>query len=199
MQVILDFVMTRRAATLAERLRPFLPAAGRGLDIGAGTGHNVQALQARSQVRFVEIDLTDLRVIEGIGVCYDGQVLPFADQTFQCALLIFILQYPPNPAHALREAKRVTQGPLLVVQSTYQGAVGRWGLRVNEILWGPVAFAAARLLRWVKADQFTLNPQCVFTRPELYDLFQTEGLRVSHLQPRPWPGLPISYDLFILE
>lgn len=198
MKWIMNQILSRRADELADRLRPHLPPGGRVLDIGSGTGHTALALRRRAPLEVVQADVTDLSVVGARPIRFD-ETLPFADGAFAAALILFVLQYPGDPLRLLREAARVTAGPLLVVQSTYCGRLGHATLRANEFLWGPVAFLVARRVGLVGPCPFTLAARRLFTRPELRDLFQHAGLRVRTWHAQPWPVVPISYDLFILE
>jgi hypothetical protein len=146
----------------------------------------------------VQADVTDLSVVGAPPLRFD-EALPFADGAFAATLILFVLQYPGDPLGLLREARRVTAGPLLVVQSTYRGRLGRATLRANEFMWGPVAHLLARRVGLIGPSPFTLAARRLFTRPALRDLFRLAALRVRAWQARPWPVVPISYDLFILE
>lgn len=197
MKQILNLVLSWRAHRLAGRLGPHLPGGGRVIDIGSGTGHTVRALRRRAPVDFVEADVTDLGV--GARPIRFGETLPFVDDAFAGALILFVLQYPADPLGLLREARRVTDGQILVLQSTYRGRFGRATLGANEFLWGPAAFVVARCAGLIGAARFTLGARRLFTRAELRDLFGRAGLRVRAWHDQPWPIAPVSYDLFILE
>jgi SAM-dependent methyltransferase len=195
----MDGVMARRARRLAARLAPHLPACGRGLDVGCGTGHTAAALGPLNALVWTGADVTDLHVTGPAPVRFDGARLPFAGGTFDCALLLFVLQYAPAPAALLCESARVTRGPMVVIQSTVAGAAGQAALRANELLWGPLAFAAARGLGWIRAREFTLGARNYFTRRELHAVFGEAGLAIAHWEPCAWRGLPVSHDLYVLR
>lgn len=199
MKAILDWVLALRANRLVRSLVPHLPQTGRGLDIGSGTGHTAQALRRRgSSLPFAEADVVDIHVV-GPGPVLVDRTFPFADGTFACALILFVLSYPGDPLPLLREANRVTAGSVLVLQSTYNGWLGYLALRVNEFLWGPIAFLVARMARLIGKRPFTLSVHRLFTRQSLQALFERAGLVVRAVYAQRWPGLPVSRDLFILE
>jgi SAM-dependent methyltransferase len=198
MKWFLHQMMMIRAEQLAQRLVPYLPLDGRVLDIGSGTGHNAAALARRGRFDIVEADVTDIHVVGPGPLRCDGQTLPFADRVFNAALLVFVLPYPPDPLQLLYEAGRVTDGRVLVLQSTYRSWIGRTALAISEFFWGPVAFLGARALRLIGPARFTLQARRYFSRPDLQRLAQQAGLHVQILQPEPWFGLPVSYDLLVL-
>lgn len=106
------------AAYLSEllALRPFVPLAGRGLEIGVGSGRFAAplgigtgvdpspAMLALAQARGVE-------VVVGV-----AERLPFADDSFDHALLVTTLCFVDTPAAMLAEASRVlTADGILVI------------------------------------------------------------------------------------
>ncbi len=106
------------AAYISEllALRPFVPLAGRGLEIGVGSGRFAAplgigtgvdpspAMLARAQARGVE-------VVVGV-----AEHLPFADERFDHALLVTTLCFVDSPAAMLAEASRVlTPDGILVI------------------------------------------------------------------------------------
>lgn len=198
MKRLLHAVLARRARALAEIVRPHLPAAGRALDVGCGTGHNARALMDLTDLRVTGVDVVDLRAVGAPPVRFEGATLPFADGAFACALVLFVLQYVAAPERLLAETRRVTSGPVLVIQSTYRGPMGWGALRANEVLWGPLAYAVGRASGLVDGA-FSLGARRLYTRPRLQDLFARAGLGVRVHRPAPWPLMPVSYDLFVLE
>ncbi len=199
MKHLFNLLLEARAAGLANRLQPYLPRSGRVLDIGSGTGHNVQALRQRTSLSFIEADVTDMSVVGSGPLLFADAQLPFATGAFACAILIFVLQYPPDPAPLLLEARRVTTERVIVLHSVYRGGLGRYALRLNEFAWGPVAFTAARLARFVGRCRFSLRPRHFFSRAELQCLFERCGFVIHASQSQPWPGGVIDHDLFVLE
>jgi SAM-dependent methyltransferase len=199
MRVALELIMARRARALAAWLAPHLPARGLVVDIGAGTGHNAQALRARSALSFVGVDVVNMRVVGARPVLFDGTALPFADDRFQAALLLFVLPYCADPLGLLRAIRRVTGGPVLVLQSTYVDRLGALALRANDLLWGPVAFGVARAAGWIAAERCALYGRNYYTRPHLQRIFQAAGFRARLAHSAPWPLVSVRYDLFVLE
>ena len=195
----LDLAAERRALRLVRRWLPHLPASGPLLDIGAGTGHNALVLQHLSGLQVYQTDVVDMHVVGTGPILFNGRELPFADRTFTAALLAFVLHYPEDPVLLLREARRVTAGPLLVMQSTYRGRIGLAALRIREFLLGRFAFYIACRVRFIQPVQCSLRPQRFFNRAEFYELVRQCGLEVIRLEPERWYGLALSYDLYVLE
>lgn len=197
-QGLLKHVLKRRAEGLAERLIPHLPKTGTVLDVGAGTGHTAQALERITLLKVVEVDVEDMHVVGPGPILFDGKWLPFRDDTFNGALVVFVLHYPRDPAQLLREVARVTRGPIVVIQSVYTRALGRAVLCTREFGTGRFAFWASRAVRLINTPRCPLNPRRWFTRAVFRETARQARLEVRAFQSRTWPGLSVSRDLFVL-
>lgn len=186
-----------RARGLAARLSPHLPSSGRVLDLGSGTGHNITAFAEVRSLRFVEADVADIHVVGPGPTLFDGERLPFADSAFQGAVACFVLQYAARPEQLLRELHRVTAGPAILIQSTYDGVRALTRLRLREAVTGRWAQAAARWARFIPSNGTRLVPVRHWTRPELRALIERSGFRITRWEPET-PGR-LSRDLYILE
>jgi len=198
-RLVLDWALAHRARSLAARLLPHLPGEGRVLDIGSGTGHNAQALRALTRLTVDEADVCDMHVVGPGPVLFNGRTLPYRDGQFDCAMILFVLQYADEPAALLKEAARVTAGPLVVIQSTYEGALGEALLRGRGLLQGRVAFRLARRLGLVAGTGASLDVRRRFTRASFRAAAEQAGLGVERVEAEPWFGLPVSRDLSILR
>lgn len=107
--------MRRRITVLSDHLAGAIPPGQSVLDVGSGSGLLAGALAARRP---------DL-VIEGIDVKlpqdsavratpYDGERIPFDDDTWDLAMAVDVLHHSPDPEATLREMRRVARGYLLI-------------------------------------------------------------------------------------
>jgi len=180
MKSIIDNLMRRRASALADDLEPHLPTSGILVDIGSGTGHNAAALRDRLPgVTFVECDTADFHVV-GSGPIVIRDILPFRTNSVDVCLLQFILQYPPDPAGILREARRVTStgGAIIVRQTVHQAGLSKLLMAFHELAWGPLAYEFSRLVAGVPAGASTyLRPRRLFSQKTLLSLCEAAGLR----------------------
>ena len=199
MKPLLDALLFRRAEHLCRRLCPHLPARGRVLDVGSGTGHNALVLERRTGLVVTEIDVAPMNCVGRTPLLFDGARLPFADAAFDAATLLFVLHYAVDPVLLLREARRVTRGPLLVLQSVSTSRTGAALLRAREWAQGRGAYRATQWAGLLPRGPHPLNPQCFHTRPSLDRLIAAAGLHLVAREPSVdgWPGL--SRDLLILE
>ena len=97
-------------------LRPFVPMSGRGLEIGVGGGRFAAPLGVEvgidpSRTMLERARARGVEVFEGA-----AEHLPFADDSFDHALVVTTLCFVDSPAAMLAEARRVLRpGGLLVI------------------------------------------------------------------------------------
>src|SRR4029450_13114158 len=116
---ILDAVMERRARRLMDHVGAWLPAEGRVLDLGSGTGHLSARLQRERGLEGVTAAVRGIHVVGPPPVLIAEGVLPFEEKAFSATLLFFMLSSPTDPAGVVGEAARVTRGPIILVQSLH--------------------------------------------------------------------------------
>jgi SAM-dependent methyltransferase len=196
-----DAVMERRSTQLIEQIGAWLPAQGRLLDVGSGTGHLAARLERELGLEVVATDVSDLHVVGRPPLLITDGVLPFGDGTFSAALLIFMLAYPTEPAALLREAARVTNGPLILVQSLHSGRLGYAWLRVREFFWTIVAFHLSKLIGYVpRHATFSMQTRRFFTAESLRLEVAAAGLRIESKRERPvLPGRALMVTALMLE
>ena len=199
MKRLANLLMQQRSVHLFRRIAPHLPVEGTIADIGSGTGHNAEQLRQATHLTVNEFDVADLHWVGPGPIMLEGTAIPAQDQAFATLLLLYVLQYPDSVPTLLREARRVTRGTVIVVQSTYSGRFGLLVLRLREFVWGRLAFSLAAWARLVRSKRCPLVPHHFFTRQELVNAFQSSGFNVRALETLNWPGLNVSRDLFVLE
>ncbi len=192
-------LLERRGERLAQRLAPYLPRGGRLLDIGSGTGHNAEALVRVVGGSCLQADVVDFHVGGEEPILFDGRVLPLADGAVDVCLLIHVLSYTDDPSAILREAARVANRRVIVVQTTYRGAFGRALLRGRGWIQGPAAFRLCRAIGLVPAVKNSMESRRVFTRSEVRAIAEEAGLRVDRLESETDAAMWISRDLLILS
>jgi SAM-dependent methyltransferase len=198
---ILDAVMERRAHQLIEQVGAWLPAEGRVLDLGSGTGHLSARLERELGLEVVTADVSDIHVVGPAPVLIADGALPFEENTFSAALLFFMLAYPKDPAGVLAEVARVTRGPIILVQSLHSGRLGYAWLRVREFLWTIVAFHVSKVVGYVPPEaKFTMNTRRFYTAHELQRDVMAAGLRIRSRRERPLlPGRLLVVACWILR
>ena len=104
-----------------------LPHPTRALEVGCGTGHFSRWLSEQGQT-VVGLDrsvamLAQAQVLNTIPLVQgDAHHLPFADDTFDIAVLVTALEFLERPREALVESLRVARGGLIL------GVLNRWSV-----------------------------------------------------------------------
>jgi ubiquinone/menaquinone biosynthesis C-methylase UbiE len=201
LRAVLDVVMERRARQLVDHVRAWLPAEGRVLDLGSGTGHLSARLERELGLEMVTADVSDIHVVGPPPVLIDDGVLPFEEKTFSAALLFFMLAYPNDPSGLLAEAARVTSGPIILVQSLHSSRLGYARLRVREFLWTIMAFHVSKIMGYVPLKaKFAMNTRRFYTADRLQQDVIAAGLRVRSRRERPLlPGRSLVVAGWMLE
>ncbi|MDE2967938.1 MAG: methyltransferase domain-containing protein [Chloroflexota bacterium] len=95
------------------------------LDVGSGDGLALRAIVQGTPLQGVAVDAASsgswLGPAEWAMVQADAQRLPFADARFRSALMVDVFEWLRHPAATLREVARVTDGPILIVQTDWEG------------------------------------------------------------------------------
>ena len=183
---LLDAIMERRARRLLEQVATWLPRKGSVLDLGSGTGHFSALLERELGLEVVTADVSDMHVVGRPPIMISDGILPFEERTFSVALLFFVLAYPNDPAGVLKEAARVTRGPVIVVQTVYSGRLGYAWHRCRELLWTIVAFRVSKLVGYVPPNaKFTMHTRRFYTAQALRRDVLAAGLEIRARRERP--------------
>ena len=198
---LLDAVMERRARDLLQQVNDWLPTTGPVLDLGSGTGHVSARLERERGLDVVPADVSDIHVVGRPPVLIADGVLPFAPHTFTAACLFFMLAYPKSPAAVLKEAARVTRGPVIVIQTLYSGRLGYAWHRGREFLWTILAFHISKLLGYVPSDaKFAMHTRRFYTAEALQRDLVSAGLRIrSRRERNVLPGRALVVAGWVLE
>jgi ubiquinone/menaquinone biosynthesis C-methylase UbiE len=108
-----------RRKYLTRKLTPYLEDSSQVLDLGSSDGKLAASIQRelitrQKQVKFIGCDIhvqpeTFIPIMQ-----YDGQRLPFEDNSFDCVLIVDVLHHTNNPRQVLQEAKRVSRRNILI-------------------------------------------------------------------------------------
>lgn len=91
------------------------------LDIGSGSGIVANIIRKKRDVEVVCLDIADNNKTKQEVIVYDGKRIPFENELFDIALLIFVLHHSKNSENILKEAHRILKpgGQLIVFEDTY--------------------------------------------------------------------------------
>jgi SAM-dependent methyltransferase len=103
-----------------------LPSGARILDAGCGSGRNMVELARHGTVTGIELSNTSVELARarGVGEVLEGSILelPFADDSFELAVSLDVIEHLQDDLAALRELRRAVApgGALLVTVPAYQ-------------------------------------------------------------------------------
>jgi ubiquinone/menaquinone biosynthesis C-methylase UbiE len=177
--------LSERAEGFVHAFEAYLPPASRVLDIGGGWGFYHKPLIERGHQHTV-IDVVKPGFQKAPVVIYDGKRIPFPDKSFDASLLITVLHHIPDPESVIREAKRVTQGRVIVVEDLFRHRLGGWWTCLRDKLYN-FEFLG-------HAGQFKKKEEWVA-------LFQRQGLRlIFEKEMYTWlSGLRILNGVMVFE
>jgi SAM-dependent methyltransferase len=161
----------RRATRIVRELRPMLDGHRHLLDIGSGPCSVAEAL-GQAGLRVTPLDVANFSFVDAIDpVIYDGVRMPFADDSFDAALLGAVLHHVSEPQRLVREAGRVAPR-VIVVEDEHDGRLHR---------------SIASLIDSLLSLELNLPRHGYRAEWEWRELFFREGLRVCEV--RRWRSL----------
>jgi len=155
----------KRFEYLENKLAPYLEGYNRVLDLGAGCGRLSKRLQDKTGIEFIGADKhiqkeTAIPVIE-----YDGKNLPFADNSFDCVMIIDTLHHDKDMSTILKEAKRVSREGILIKDHYYKNSLG---------------FAVLSVADYIGNIPYGVDiPYNFLTMKEWTELFEKNGLKIN--------------------
>jgi ubiquinone/menaquinone biosynthesis C-methylase UbiE len=93
------------------------------LDLGCGSGIVGESFKKYFQSEVSGIDIIDQRMSKIPFTLYDGEDIPFADNSFDAVLINFVLHHCEDPVRILSEAKRVAKDKIVVYEDLPEGII----------------------------------------------------------------------------
>ncbi len=179
--------MKARTNFVAKQVSAFLSAGDKILDVGAGSGWIAERIKERKNTEVMLLDVVDFNQTDLPLQLYDGNTMPFKDNSFDATLLIFMLHHCSNPLAVLKEATRVSKNRIIVIEDTFLSWFDKAALCINDI--------AANL------PSFLIEPMNMplnFKKTAEWErVFQNLSLKVVH--QKRIQSFPIQKTLFVLE
>ncbi len=127
-------IFKRRVEALADSLAIAIPSdAIRILDVGCGDGQVAKALMQRRPDLVIEgVDVLVRPVTHIPVMAYDGDRLPFADQDFDCVMIVDVLHHAKEPARVLAEVARVAAVSVVIKDHLRHGILAGPTLRLMD-------------------------------------------------------------------
>ncbi len=173
---------------VANKLEPVLPhlsVSEKIIDIGSGNGMITYTLKTKGY-QVTPLDVANLSIVPTVEtVVYDGQKMPFENQTFDTALLLTVLHHCPDPIIVLKEAQRIAK-QLIIIEDVYSNPIQKYLTFAMDTL---VNFGHSSMTYQNKSDtewQITFEKlglqleQCTSNRVLLFFRQNTYVLKATH-------------------
>ena len=168
-------VINRRVDILSSWLARLAPSNLQVLDVGCGDGLLAATLCAkRPDLNIRGVDVLARQSTHIPVETFDGQRIPFADNSFDAVLFSDVLHHTSDPALLLRDGRRVARQWLLIKDHCRKGLAAAQRLRFMDWV-GNVRFGVAlpynywSETQWQQAwQQIGLQPEELVTRLRLY-------------------------------
>jgi SAM-dependent methyltransferase len=127
------FVTHRRARVLIRHLGELIPRNSKILDVGCGDGLIDEMILAhRPDVTIDGIDVFLRPQLRIPVIKFDGERIPYSDNTFDVVLLLDVLHHTIDPLVLLKEAQRVSQEHIIIKDHNCDGFAATLCLRVMD-------------------------------------------------------------------
>lgn len=177
------------APTVLRTIGPFVHEEEKVLDIGAGGGWIGELLSEKKKVKVQLLDVEDFNRSRLALKLYDGERIPFPDNSFDSSLLLFVLHHCKDPFVVLKEAIRVTKKRLIIYEDTYTSSFKRALVCANDFISNSPLFLA---------NPFKMNMPYNYRKVADWETaFQELGLKVRFTQTTR--HFMTTHVLFVLE
>ncbi len=159
------------------------------LDIGCDKGHMAVWFRRVTQGRVVGVDIAEYSIAwdrahlpDCEWVCSEAEAMPFADDSFDVAVLAEILEHVANPMTVIQEAERVVKpgGKVVITVPGNAEILEQWGSGADDI----------------KRTGFELDGHVREYKPE-DELADRPGFKMTGASIQPAEGLPFVWRLSV--
>ena len=115
-------IFRRRVNVLSAEILSFInPTIKTLLDVGCGDGAISKLIQNKNkEIKIVGIDVMERPTSSIIIELFDGENIPYHNDSFDCTMLIDVLHHVKNIKQLLTEAKRVSKKFILIKDHQYK-------------------------------------------------------------------------------
>ncbi len=186
------FVFQRRTEVLSKWIAELLPNKGVVLDVGCGDGTiDRMILDQKSGLTITGLDIIKRQETKIPVTVFDGQTIPYPDNSFDSVLFIDIFHHMHDPFVLLREAVRVSKKNVVIKDHYVKTVFDRLLIRCMD---------------WVGNRPYGIPLAYNYWHPKKWDdAWDTTGLKVRHkitklnLYPFPFTLLFDRYYNFIVQ
>lgn len=124
----------KAAEKMVDEIEFFLDGDKKILDLGCGSGILAKKIEERKGVEVFGIDIFDGRLEKIPFKQFDGEKIPFSDNSYDVVLIAFVLHHANNPRTLLLEAKRVSK-KIIIFEDIPEKILGKIRCFIHWISW----------------------------------------------------------------
>lgn len=137
---LLERIIRNRTEKIVNSFDEFIKKGEKILDVGAGGGWVTEEIQKRKNNKVTLLDVIDFNQTNLKLVLYNGEKIPFSNNSFDAVLLIYVLHHTKNPLKVLEEAKRVTKDRIIIFEDTFSSYFDKFFLCFRDVLTNLLGF-----------------------------------------------------------
>lgn len=136
---MLSPIYKKSAKVTCQECEDFIEKGSKILDLGCGKGFITNTLKNYFKADILGVDIEDYRIVQGFPFqVYDGETLPFPDNSFDVVFLSYVLHHTEYPKKVISEAKRVTKDKVIVFEDLPEGIRGTLMAKVHTLTYSLV-------------------------------------------------------------
>jgi ubiquinone/menaquinone biosynthesis C-methylase UbiE len=116
-----------RSQVICEVLRPHLN--GRVLEVGSGDCYLIDKMNRLDGIEAHGVDVKDYNQVPGLKTfqLYDGKHLPFANESFDVIIAVYVIHHIRDQTTVLMEMMRTLKpgGKIILLEDSFNGPIGR--------------------------------------------------------------------------
>lgn len=125
-------LLQHRAHRLTPRILNALSGCTTLLDLGCGDMILTESLHQQSDIQLTAVDTVDTNLSHLPVFLYNGNTIPFPDNTFDATMVAYVLHHCSDITAVLREIKRVTSKRIIIMEEVYKGRVAEKILHLHD-------------------------------------------------------------------
>ena len=172
------------------RIEAFVNRGDRVLDIGSGGGWTGELLKEKKGATVTLLDVQDFNQTKLPLLLYDGKRMPFEDDSFDTALLLFVLHHCEYPVRALKETMRVSKR-VIILEDTFRNRFERIVACANDTITNLPSF-------FVSKEGMNL-PFHFRKTSEWKRVFKELQMKLIYTKQKQFFHMPLQKTLFVLE
>ena len=119
-------------------LKNFIDKGSSIIDVGCGSGILANELSRAFDAKITGVDIVDVRIYKVPFKLIDGKHMPFPDNTFDDAIIAYVLHHAEDPVQLLKETRRVAKKRIFVYEDIPEGLITKIFARMHGLLFDAI-------------------------------------------------------------